>query len=212
MELLIPQYALVKLFAAVVAGGLIGSEREYRNETAGFRTITLICFSACLFTMLSIAIGSNSPDRIAANIVTGIGFLGAGAIFKEGDKVSGLTTAATIWVSAAIGMCIGRGYLGLAAVSTALILAILMILSYVERVIDDLNEMHQYRISCKYSEDMLFKYQRLFTQHGLKAMKGKLSRKGDTFTGSWTVIGKHKKHQDFVTALVRDSDVIDFEF
>ncbi|HNI44412.1 MAG TPA: hypothetical protein PK230_06940, partial [Chitinophagales bacterium] len=104
------------------------------------------------------------------------------------------------------------GYLGLAAVSTALILAILMILSYVERVIDDLNEMHQYRISCKYSEDMLFKYQRLFTQHGLKAMKGKLSRKGDTFTGSWTVIGKHKKHQDFVTALVRDSDVIDFEF
>src|ERR1700753_837775 len=103
-----------KLILAVVVGGLIGAEREYRSKSAGFRTLTLICIGATLFTILSELIGTHgAPARIASNVVVGIGFVGAGVIFK-GDahsKVSGITTAAMIWVTAALGMAIGAGYL-----------------------------------------------------------------------------------------------------
>ncbi len=73
---------LLLIFISVVLGLLIGAEREYRNKSAGLRTFILVCFGACLFTILSIKIGVENPDRLAANIITGIGFLGAGVIFK----------------------------------------------------------------------------------------------------------------------------------
>src|ERR1700748_177102 len=99
---------IIKLVLAIVIGGAIGAEREYRSKSAGFRTLTLICLGATLFTILSQYIGgAGNPDRIASNIATGIGFVGAGVIFK-GDsahsKVNGITTAAMIWVVAALGM------------------------------------------------------------------------------------------------------------
>lgn len=209
MDLL--HHDLLKIVLALIAGAIIGSEREYRNKTAGFRTITLICFASSLFTVLSAKIGLSSPDRIAANIVTGIGFLGAGAIFKEDNKVSGLTTAATVWVSAAIGMCIGSGELLLALVSLLLIMIILVILTYVEGFIDNINEIHQYKISCKANDHTLFKYETMFKEFQLKADKGKFSRQKDVFTGSWTVIGKHESHQQFVLAILNNQDIIEFE-
>src|ERR1700744_4735213 len=91
---------LLKLILAVLVGGAIGAEREYRSKSAGFRTLTLICLGATLFTILSQLIGvRGAPERIASNVVVGIGFVGAGVIFK-GDvhsKVNGITTAAMIW-------------------------------------------------------------------------------------------------------------------
>ena len=112
------QDIILKLFLSVVIGGAIGAEREYRSKSAGFRTMTLICLGATLFTIFSQYIGAGgNPDRIASNIVTGIGFVGAGVIFK-GDsfgKVNGVTTAAMIWVTAALGMGIGGGYLLISA-------------------------------------------------------------------------------------------------
>src|ERR1043166_8297676 len=104
---------LVKLLFALVLGGLIGWEREFSDKPAGFRTITLICVGSTLFTIFSLKIGTVSgsdSSRIAAQIVTGIGFLGAGAIIRRGEAVSGLTTAATIWFVASIGMGVGGGY------------------------------------------------------------------------------------------------------
>src|SRR5262245_32461881 len=99
---------LLKLFISLIVGGVIGAEREYRSKSAGFRTIILITLGSTLFTIFSIQIGSaTSADRIASNIVTGIGFLGAGVIFREGSRVSGITTATTIWIAAALGMGIG---------------------------------------------------------------------------------------------------------
>ena len=91
---------VVKLLLALVAGGLIGAEREFHDKTAGFRTITFICVGATLFTILSLEIGSeaNDPGRIAASIVTGIGFIGAGVILRREGHVTGVTTASTIWV------------------------------------------------------------------------------------------------------------------
>jgi putative Mg2+ transporter-C (MgtC) family protein len=101
---------LLKIILAVAAGGLIGMEREFRDKAAGFRTLIFICIGAALFTILSSALApSSDPNRIAAGMISGVGFLGAGVILREGGRVTGLTTAATIWLTAAIGMALGGG-------------------------------------------------------------------------------------------------------
>jgi putative Mg2+ transporter-C (MgtC) family protein len=114
-------------------GGLVGLERELRDREAGFRTHLLVSVGSCLFTLVSaygfhefLVGGGNivrtDPTRIAAQIVTGVGFLGAGAIIRQGFSVRGLTTAATLWVVAAIGMASGAGYYSAAVITTALVL------------------------------------------------------------------------------------------
>lgn len=111
---------LVPLLIAMLAGGMIGLERELRHKVAGIGTNMLICTAAALFTILSARVDVYSPSRIAANILTGVGFIGAGLILrddKEGN-VHGLTTAAGIWMAAAIGMAFGYGYYLLGAVGT----------------------------------------------------------------------------------------------
>jgi putative Mg2+ transporter-C (MgtC) family protein len=106
---------LMKLAVSLVIGLIIGGERQYRNKSAGFRTIALICLGATVFTILSDKVGqATGGSRIAANVVTGIGFLGAGAIMREGLNVTGLTTASTIWLAAALGMAVGIGEYALA--------------------------------------------------------------------------------------------------
>jgi putative Mg2+ transporter-C (MgtC) family protein len=125
-----------ELWRVVVAaglGGAVGLERELREREAGFRTHLLVSVGSCLFTLVS-AYGFNEflvgggnvvrtdPTRIAAQIVTGVGFLGAGAIIRQGFSVRGLTTAATLWVVAAIGMASGAGYFSAAVITTALVL------------------------------------------------------------------------------------------
>src|SRR3569832_1011049 len=102
---------IVRLLLSTLLGGIIGAEREYRNKSAGFRTMIMIALGSCLFTLFSVSIGwPGNTDRIASNIVTGIGFLGAGIIFKADDRVRGLTTAATVWFTAALGMGVGSGH------------------------------------------------------------------------------------------------------
>jgi putative Mg2+ transporter-C (MgtC) family protein len=100
---------LIKVLIAVVIGGIIGMEREIHSKAAGLRTITLITIGATIFTILSEKFGDPSTSRIAANIVTGIGFLGAGVILFAEGKLKGLTTASSIWVAAALGMAVGVG-------------------------------------------------------------------------------------------------------
>lgn len=95
---------LYRLLIALGIGAIIGAEREYRSKSAGLRTMIMVSLSSCLFTMLSLKIGIDSPDRIAANILTGLGFVGAGVIFKDENRISGITTATTIWMTAALGM------------------------------------------------------------------------------------------------------------
>ena len=102
------------MLLAMLIGGLIGAEREFRDKAAGFRTIIFICVGSTMFTILSAKIGgAQDPSRIAASIVTGVGFIGAGAILQERERVIGLTTASTIWIAAALGMGIGAVAIGL---------------------------------------------------------------------------------------------------
>lgn len=131
---------------AFVIGAIIGLEREFRSKPAGFRTMILICVGSCLYTILSKEIGGVSPDRIASNIVTGIGFIGAGVIFKEGITVNGLTTAALIWVTAALGMAIGYHNYPLAIVVSAMVVIALFVLEPVQRFINRFHKVKDYRI------------------------------------------------------------------
>ena len=121
--------ALVRLLMSLIMGGLIGLEREWHRQSAGLRTHILISLGATLLTLLSIYIPQThrnfqggDPGRIAAQVITGIGFLGGGAIFRLGANVRGLTTAASIWIVAGIGMTVGAGMYFAALVGTGLVL------------------------------------------------------------------------------------------
>ncbi len=128
MDLLLFDLDLVlKLGLSVLVGALVGLERELDAMPAGFRTHMLICLGATIFTMLSFSIATGDPSRIASQIVVGIGFLGAGAIFKSGEGTRGLTTAADMWALAAIGMAIGMGQFIVALIATVVVLAFLML-------------------------------------------------------------------------------------
>ncbi len=131
---------------AFVVGAVIGLEREFRSKPAGFRTMILICVGSCLYTILSKEAGGGSSDRIASNIVTGIGFIGAGVIFKEGITVNGLTTAALIWITAALGMAIGFHNYPLAILVSSMVVIVLFVLEPVQRFINKLHRVKDYKI------------------------------------------------------------------
>lgn len=131
---------------AFVIGAVLGLEREFRSKPAGFRTMILICVGSCLYTILSKEAGGASPDRIASNIVTGIGFIGAGVIFKEGITVNGLTTAALIWTTAALGMAIGYHNYPLAIVVSVIVVIALFVLEPVQRFINRFHKVKDYKI------------------------------------------------------------------
>ena len=128
----------LRLLLAAALGAAIGIERESRQKPAGLRTNILIALGSALFTMLSIQMGGDgsTPDRIAAQVVTGMGFLGGGAILRSGQTVHGMTTAATIWVNAAVGMAAGAGLYMIASVSTVITLIVLVVLPFAERHLD----------------------------------------------------------------------------
>jgi putative Mg2+ transporter-C (MgtC) family protein len=127
-----------RLLLAAGLGAAIGLEREYRRKPAGLRTNILIAVGSALFTIISLQLASKggTPDRIAAQVVTGIGFLGGGAILRRGRAVQGMTTAATIWMNAAIGMAAGAGESSLAVAATVVTLVVLAVLPPIERFFD----------------------------------------------------------------------------
>jgi len=127
------------ILLAVVCGAIIGIERQFRHKPAGLRTNIMICLGAAVFTLISERMASESHDsitRIAAQIVTGVGFLGAGAVIQDRGGIHGLTTAATIWLVASIGMACGARLYYLAAITTVLALVVLVGLGHLERYLD----------------------------------------------------------------------------
>ena len=128
-----------RLLLAAFIGSLLGIEREIRQKSAGLRTNILIAVGSALFTLMSYELADASgadPGRVAAQIVTGIGFLGAGAIMRTEDRIHGLTTAATVWVNAALGVTAGGGEYHLAMIGTAVTLVVLLLLHPIEAALD----------------------------------------------------------------------------
>jgi putative Mg2+ transporter-C (MgtC) family protein len=124
---------LFSLLLAVGLGGVVGIDREISHKPAGLRTHMLVCLGSCLFTIVSIGFNMD-PARIAAGIVTGIGFIGAGTIWAEKDKVQGITTAASLWATAAIGLATGLGDFPLASTVAFLVFLILALRHFMKRV------------------------------------------------------------------------------
>lgn len=119
---------VIRLVVAAVLGGLVGLERERLGKEAGIRTYAAVTLGACSFTLIGLHIsGIGDNSRIISNIVTGIGFLGAGIIFRGTEKISGLTTAATLWAMASVGVAVAYGHFTIAAVTSVLIYALLAI-------------------------------------------------------------------------------------
>lgn len=205
---------VIKVGMAVLIGGLIGAEREFQDKAAGFRTIILITVGSVLFTIFSVSMDpENSRTRVAANIVTGIGFLGAGAIVREHGRIGGLTTAATIWLAAALGMGIGAGELVFVSISTFVVLIVLFIFPYLERWIDQSREARTYRIVMA-STDLqgVEKIKNELDAHALREITHHQTKTEDAIIGTWRVIGSPRNHEKFVDKMVKDKAIREFTY
>lgn len=203
---------LFRLFLVILVGGLIGGEREYHNKSAGFRTMILICLGSFLFTTFSIYITDNSPDRIASNIVTGIGFLGAGVIFKSDNRVNGLTTAATIWATASLGMGIAAGQYLLVGAATSIIFASLILFTKLEKWLDRLNQTRSYTIVCANRPEQFLGFENFLKECGLTFRRVRRSKNGEYISCTWMVHGKDKHHNCFIEQVLQDNTVREFRF
>ena len=204
---------IAKLLISVLIGGIIGAEREYHNKSAGLRTLMLICLGSTLFTMFSMEIGERtSPDRIASNIVTGIGFVGAGVIFMGGTGINGVTTAATIWVTAALGVGVGAGHQYIALVGCIVLVGILQAFTVIENYIDRINRVHTYKITVPYHDGVFEEYEVLMKQYHLTYRRGTQKREQQTFSATWDAEGAKKDHAAFINHMLNNAVVEKFEY
>lgn len=205
-----------KVLVAALLGAIIGLEREWSGKPAGLRTLILVCAGSALFTIVSYNVaelglaGSTDVSRIASNIVTGIGFIGAGIIFKGRNNVHGLTTAATIWMSAAIGMAVGTGDYDLAIAATIVVWFILVILQWGEIMLNKISETMTYKVGFDRSTGI--KYDTYFEGKGYKLREIAYHKEGDIITIHWTVSASRKKHEAAIARLLSDKDILEMTY
>jgi len=205
---------LIKLGMAVLIGGIVGVEREFQDKAAGFRTIILITVGSTLFTIFSLNMDPGfTQTRIAANIVTGIGFLGAGAIIREGGRIAGMTTAATIWLSAALGMGIGAGELTFVSIATLVIVVVLLVFPHFEERIDRIRESRSYRIVVAIDKaEKVAEVQKAFNENSMHVLDHHETKSGDSITGTWRVIGPVKGHDKITRKMLEDHDIKEMNY
>ena len=206
-----PEYEhILQILASLAAGAILGLEREYHSKPAGFRTMILICVSSCLFSILSTTMPSG--DRIASNIITGIGFIGAGVVFKEGATVRGITSAAIIWMAAAIGMCIGFQHYILACFVVFLVLLVMIALFKFEKVFDNLYQVKLYEIhfiSVDYSIDALEKEMKSLDIH---FVRNRIGKQNNVVNVEYNVVVSPKKNREKIdTFLINNTHIKGFE-
>lgn len=171
-----------KLLLAATLGGVIGFERELRRKAAGLRTSMLICMGACFFMIIS-AIAATHPEddhtRIAAQIVAGIGFLGAGVILRERGNVVGLTTAATVWATAAVGMGVGTGMYVTSIFATGLILLSLTTLGWAEARLGIKTRLTTFRLTATNGDAVMKRAREIFQDMTIPIQHSELRRAGE---------------------------------
>lgn len=208
--------AMVRLVLAAVLGGIIGLERELKRKPAGLRTNMFICFGSALFTILSTelagAFGIGDHTRIAAQIIPGIGFIGAGSILHDKGGVSGITTAATLFVVASIGMAAGGGLYLLAIFSTMLIYLALHLLGMLER---QLNlkplRMNYMIVSEKTADALVAEVNSILEDQGKEMQAMHLSRSGEKEKLVFRVDGTRNEHKQLMNRLRESADLSNLE-
>ncbi len=201
---------LIKLLLSLVLGGLIGWERELYDKPAGFRTNTLICVGATLFTIFSLKIGTipaTDSARIAPQIVSGIGFLGAGAIIRRGEAVLGLTTAATIWFVASVGMGVGAGYYLTSSAGAALALAILVLFRKFESLVDQFHTTRTYHVTVLAEDDAVKELTSTLDACGLKVLGSKQVKSDNRYLYEITLRGRKLQHNPLLEKLLKSPTV-----
>jgi putative Mg2+ transporter-C (MgtC) family protein len=199
-----------RLGIALLIGGIIGAERERHKKAVGLRTLILISLGSALFTILSIRIGINiggEPSRIAASIVSGIGFLGAGVILEERGRIVGLTTAATIWLTAALGMAAGAGEYILAVGTTVISIIVLILFTRFEEYLEISSENRTYEITTKTSWDKYKEIKSMFKEHSLSIQNYKQEKKESVMVCTFEAYGTTKKHDKLVQKLLADKEI-----
>lgn len=198
---------LLRLLAATAAGTVLGIERELHAKPAGLRTNIMICVGAAIFTLMSIkmADASSGTDRgrIAAQVVTGIGFLGAGAIIHMRRYVFGLTTAATIWVVAAVGMAFGAGEYGLGSLATLLTAAVLFGFGFAESSISQWRTVARFEAELELDTDTTQVIDPVVHQMGIRRKTWTINKKPDCLVVRFKAIGPAERLKDLQRALLK---------
>jgi putative Mg2+ transporter-C (MgtC) family protein len=201
------QEIILRLTVAAALGALIGLERIVRRRPAGVRTSLFVCLATALFTILSGEIarrfGDTSGTRIASNIVQGIGFLGAGAILRGSGGVLGMTTAATIFVEAAIGMAAGGGLYAVASYSTALVLFGLTVIGWAEQYFNLKCRLMAFRVTTSHGESVATEVQRLMAGLKITMQHFRVSMAGGTSIVEFEAAVSHKQQETIVAQLNR---------
>lgn len=208
---------LSHLAVAAVLGGLVGWEREASGKPAGLRTNILICVGAALLTDLSLQLGARfgssvpaDPTRIAAQVVSGIGFLGAGTIIQARGAVHGLTTAATLWVVAAIGMAVGADSYAEAVGATALVLAILLPLGRFERWVESRRRTRRVMVQIEEGATGIGDVEEALEERGLKVRSVRVELRDGMLTATLDVTGSEGDFAAARGALIRELPVRGF--
>jgi len=204
---------LVKVLIAVLIGGVIGLEREIHSKAAGLRTITLITLGATMFTILSIRMGDPAVSRVASNIVTGIGFLGAGVILFAEGKLKGLTTASSIWVAASLGMAVGIGEYTLAVVTTAIVVIVLAFFARVDQMVDRFGrETRTYEIVYPALEGKHEKLEALFGNCHMRVRNRKRLKRNGEMVSLWDLEGRMRDHNCLAEKLLADQEIKELKY
>ena len=206
---------LIKLLVSILLGSVVGLEREFNDKPAGLKTNVLICLGSTLFTILStysFASSTLQDFHIAAQIVTGIGFLGAGAIMREGERVTGLTTAALIWVVAAIGMSVGMGHFRLAAIATFGSLIVQMGLGQMDIFMDNIRQRHTFKLITLPEQRIIASIERVFETHDVHVMDFKVMKKNNLYYSEWWTAAPKSSLDKAADELLKSDDMVEVSY
>ena len=198
------------LAVAIVLGAAVGLERELRSKAAGLRTNVLICVGSTLFTWLSIEIAGpyGDPGRIAAQIVTGVGFIGAGTILHSRGHISGLTSAATIWLVAAIGVAVGAGAVLEATGATLFVLLVLGLLRPLERYLTSYGGIVRVTVEVESRPEAVTDIERIVRETGLEVAEIRSEQRGDRLVVHVAMSGPARLHDLAKLKLLRASGAL----
>jgi putative Mg2+ transporter-C (MgtC) family protein len=203
----------LRLVLAAILGGIIGLEREMRDKPAGLRTNILICVGSTLFMSLSARVAQllgGDPTRIAAQIISGIGFLGAGAVLHSHGFVLGLTTAATIWVVAGVGMALGSGMYGVATFVTGMSLVTLYFLSYVEDKIQG-RMSYSYALVVSDLNQALASINRVLQESSVSAASFNFKKRAENYRVWFTLVIPRDTNSKIIQRLSQVPEIIQME-